>query len=49
MPFFSPFWSNAVSWLRPSVRVGDGGPELEDIEDEDGEGGEDLGIKNKKK
>ena len=26
--------------------MGDGGPELEDIEDEDGEGGEDLGIKS---
>lgn len=42
MPLRSPFWSKAVSWLKPSVRVGDGGPELEDIDDEDGEGGQDL-------
>ena len=42
IPLRSPFCTKAVSWLRPSVRVGDGGPELEEMDDEDGEGGQDL-------
>lgn len=42
MPFLSPFCSKAVSWLKPSVRVGDGGPELEEMDDDDGEGGQEL-------
>lgn len=42
IPLRSPFCSKAVSWLKPSARVGDGGPELEDMDDDDGEGGQDL-------
>ena len=42
MPLRSPFCTKAVSWDRPSIRVGDGGPELEEIEDDDGDGGQDL-------
>lgn len=48
MPLRSPFCNKAVSWLKPSVRVGDGGPEFEEMDDQDGEGGQDLKKQNGK-